>query len=309
MGAPRSIRSEPCGIQVPKVTQTALEHGLVLTIGALAIRVTSWDRAWFEQALQRYGAFARPLGDTTSLDPVLDGESQWELHYEVRGGAVSTPEDLCQARRHGLHAGPDSTWTGRDFAARWRPSTGRVEVIGPPAIYPLDLLLQALWYSSRPDSLIVHAAALQDGRRGWLFAGPSGIGKSTLVSLCAEHAMGDELVAVEARSDGFDLVALPFWRAQPGRYPLAAVCCLQHRATGVEAPHARRRLTQADALARLRGQVSWPTWDASAMVTCLEVLGRLIESMPVDELAFTPQPDVWEFLASNPGVDPEGAER
>lgn len=283
--------------------------GFLLEVGTMAAQVTSNEGSWLDSALQRYGAFARPNPQRPDEGGTGEGGRPWVVHYEVLDGAPPTPEDLCQARRHGLHAGSESTWMGQGFSACRQPSSRRVDAVGPAAIYPLDLLLQALWYVSRPSSLIMHAAALQDGHRGWLCAGPSGSGKSTLVSLCSDRAMGDELVAVEATGDGFDLVALPFWRARPGRHALAGVCSLRHRGKDAVPPHIRRRLTRSEALARLRGQVSWPTWDSGAMVKCLDVLGRLVESMPVDELAFTPQPDVWEFLTWDAAVDSERAGR
>lgn len=270
----------------------------------MTVQVTGSDGAWLDQARQRYGAFARPMSRCWFKEASAEGAAPWELHYEVQDGPSLSPDALCRGRRHGLHASPGAL-VGQDFTARRQPTTRQVEVAGPAAIYPLDLLLQALWYSSRPQSLILHAAALHDGRRAWLCPGPSGSGKSTLVSLSPDRALGDELVAVEVAEGGFDLVALPFWAATPGRYPLAAVCCLRHQSGDGKPPHTRRRLTGAEALARLRGQVSWPTWDAAAMVQCLEVLGQLVESMPVDELAFTPRPDVWECLKS----DFDGAER
>jgi hypothetical protein len=64
-------------------------------------------------------------------------------------------------------------------------------------------------------------------------------------------------------------------------------------------------LASSDALQRLRRQIAWPTWDAAAMGRCLEALAQLLETVPVDELAFSPSASVWTQLSGGEEeVDP-----
>lgn len=276
----------------------------LLTLGDLAVVVRSADRPWLSMARQRYGSFATaPEASAAVPDVVLD--------YRVRGEAVPSPDVLCRARRHGLRSTRDGehiALRGDGFTGTWLPRTGRLQLSGPRATYPLDLVAQALWYEQRPGALIVHASAFSDGRRGWLCAGPSGSGKSTLAAMFPRRALADELVGLWVHGDGasadrfssVDLVALPFWSGRPGRVPLAAVHRLRHfgsRGTTEGSDHQRRRLSPGEAFAGLRGQVSWPTWDPRAMAHCLDALGRLVEIVPVHELAFSPLPSVWPYLA------------
>lgn len=284
---------------------------LDIVLGDVTLCLHSSDRRWLEQAAQRYGAFAAPAVTSGVADGASEATATWRVDYEVCGHRTPTPDTLRRARQHGLHLrgdGPRRAVIGHDFRGLWLADERRIEVAGPRAIYPVDLLLQAVWYEVLPTSLILHAAALHDGPRAWLCAGPSGAGKSTLAQLFPNRSVADELVAVvgvdEAVGGPFELVALPFWSARPGRFSLPAVHCLEHH--GQPGSHRRRRLTPRRAVAKLRGQVAWPTWDAAAMGRCLETLARLIETLPVYALAFSPQVDVWPWVVSDAlGTDPE----
>lgn len=270
-----------------------------LSLGNVHIAIDSTDDAWLEQVTLRYGGF---------LAPLAPGSKVIHLVFHVRDGPELSPEALRDARLHGLwpHGGAEHPLAatvelrGDGFHAHWRRAQRRIEVWGPRAVYPLDLLLQALWYACHPHALIVHAAALSDGSSGWLCPGPSGCGKSTLAALLPERALADELVGVWLHGGQAEMVALPFWTARPGRVGLRAIHCLRHRQTVEttdEAPHMRRPMGTAEALQSLRGQIAWPTWDTAAMARSLETLARLLETVPVYELAFSPTPSVWSSLS------------
>ena len=273
--------------------------GFGLAVGDVPLRVHCSDALWRRQMASRYGEFmARFDASRLAVRPL-------HVDYRVEGEGAPSPQDLCRGRLAGLRSrcvgsSGDVELSGDGFVARWRRSEGRIEVRGPRAAYPLDLLLQAVWYDGHQQALIVHAAALSDGTSGWLCAGPSGSGKSTLAGLFPRRAMADELVGVSFDSGRPELVALPFWTGRPGRVPLRAVCCLRHRQS-VPSPqggaHLRRRLVSTEALQRLRHQIAWPTWDAAAMGRCLDALAQLLATVPVYELAFSPSTCVWSQLS------------
>ncbi len=170
-------------------------------------------------------------------------------------------------------------------------SRRRIDLVGPPATYPLDRLIQALWYESHEHGLMLHAAALADGDRGWIFSGPSGVGKSTLAGLFPERALCDEFVALSLDGRVPRLGALPFWHSRRGSANLVGIYLLRHG----ENDH-RRRLDPGEAFARLRREVVWPTFDTGALNRAFATLFRLIESVPVWELAFRPGREVWRVI-------------
>ena len=169
----------------------------------------------------------------------------------------------------------------------------RVELTGPLATYPLDRLIQTLWYESHRQGLMIHAAALAEGGRGWIFSGPSGVGKSTLAGLFPEHALCDEFVALTLDGASPRLGSLPFWTSRRGNAELAGIHLLRHGCRD----H-RRRLDTGEAFARLRREVVWPTFDPDALNRAFTTLCQLIESVPVWELAFRPGREVWRVIQS-----------
>lgn len=170
-------------------------------------------------------------------------------------------------------------------------SRRRIELIGPLATYPLDRLIQTLWYESHESGLMIHAAALADGDRGWIFSGPSGVGKSTLAGLFPEYALCDEFVALSLDGSVPRLGSLPFWHSRRGSAELSGIHLLRHGQRD-----RRRRLEAGEAFARLRREIVWPTFDGAVLNRAFDSLCRLIELVPVWELAFRPGREVWNVI-------------
>ena len=143
---------------------------------------------------------------------------------------------------------------------------------------------------------MIHAAALAEGDRGWVFSGPSGSGKSTLAGLFPERALCDEFVALSLDGDRPRLGALPFWTSRRGVAELAGIFLLRHGERD-----RRRRLGAGEAFARLRREVVWPTFDQSHLGRAFDTLCRLIEAVPVWELAFRPRREVWSTIDRRAG--------
>ncbi len=79
--------------------------------------------------------------------------------------------------------------------------------------------------------LALHGAGLRRGRRAWIFAGPSGAGKTTAIRLSAPaESLGDDFAVVLPHDAGWAAPALPFDNAEiaprepvRGLTPLAGV--------------------------------------------------------------------------------------
>ena len=155
-----------------------------------------------------------------------------------------------------------------------------------------------------PESggLPLHAAGIVTEGRGLVFFGPSGAGKSTLAATCATGVLSDELVAV--MGPPWRLVATGFWGTLDGAAPIAEapLVALVELAKGPE--FRLQRLARQDALRRLLGGMLVPPapalWQAS-----LEVLGRLLQDVPVYRMHWTPAQPPWPRLAEalTPGAE------
>jgi hypothetical protein len=257
---------------------------LTYRFGNSSLALTSDDATWIAYLHERYHAFADPAP-----------ENLFEVHFESttahRPAHLTSPLStyvevpVISSRDRGFTARTDTTSADVDLEAR------RATLRGPQAMYPLDNLLRHLLPALGEQGALVHGATLAKDHRGVLACGPSGAGKSTLASLAGEHALCDELSAVHDSDGGYRLTSLPFWKARPGSVDLTAVLLLRH---GRE--HRLASLSKADAMRKLSQQVLWPVEVPHAMDRALGQVSALVESVSVVELAFSPDPSVWDFI-------------
>lgn len=178
-------------------------------------------------------------------------------------------------------------------------STDRGIALANPVTYPLDQILLMLLLARR-DGLLVHAAGVSVGGRGFLFAGRSGAGKSTL----CRHLTGqdgleilsDDRMALR-RTDGAVAAYGTPWPGDQGaalnqRVPLAGLLFLRHASADEVV-----ELTRRDALARLLPVASIPWYDAESVAPALAFCEKLLARVPAYELRFAPGPRVARLVA------------
>ncbi len=250
--------------------------------GGVPVCLASASRRFRHLCRQRYGAFLTP-------EPPV-----WRAAYRVLDHRTPCPHFLHDARRQPLRSrrhGRRLELASDTFEIELDAAAGSARLAGPLATYPVDRLIQTLWYETHPRGLMIHAAALAEGRRGWIFSGPSGSGKSTLASLFPERALCDEFTALRLGDDGPRLASLPFWTSRRGAAALAGIHLLCHGESD-----RRRRLGAGEAFARLRREVVWPTFDPGHLSRAFDTLCELLETVPVWELAFRPHRAVWSEI-------------
>jgi hypothetical protein len=140
----------------------------------------------------------------------------------------------------------------------------------------------------------LHAAGVVIRRRGVVFFGPSGAGKTTLASSSPWPVLSDELVAVAGSP--FFLLATGFWgtlgdcEPVPATAPLAALVSLDKGSdTRLEC------LPREAALRRLLDVVLVPA-QTKAWAETLAILGRLLADVPVFRLLWSPADPPWKAL-------------
>lgn len=265
---------------------TAPASSAIFDFGGVPVELASTNHSFMRLAEERYADFASP------------GPATWQAVYRVTDPRQPSPRFLCDSRRQAMQSrrrGARLELSTPTFEMALDHERGIVDLAGPLATYPIDRLIQTLWYETWERSLILHAAALAEGDGGWLMSGPSGSGKSTLAALFPKHALCDEFVAVRLDGRAPRLGALPFWTSRRGGAELRGVYLLRH---GRE--DRRRRLTAGEAFARLRREVVWPTFDPAALHRAFDALFDLIARVPIWELAFRPTPEVWQVIHREP---------
>jgi hypothetical protein len=227
---------------------------------------------------------------------VFDSGGTWQL-FRTDDGSVLT------FRSDAFGADPYKT-------ARMNPAGTEIEVRlnprdfgGGRAVdaleYPLDELI-VIHLLAAGRGLEIHGCGVRDADgAGYLFAGQSGAGKTTIARLwTAERGatvLSDDRVIVRQDEDGFWLHGTP-WHgeaplASPDRARLAQVFLLRQHAD-----HELRAIPRAAAAARLFAASFPPFHDASALAFTLRFLDALTAGVPSGELGFAPAASLPGFV-------------
>jgi hypothetical protein len=150
---------------------------------------------------------------------------------------------------------------------------------------------------SQYRGIMVHASGIDDNGRGYLFAGHSGHGKSTLCSLWEGSAriLTDDRIILRRTDEGFLMYPTPW----PGSYSsvtarptiLEKIFFVSH---GEENSLVRKKLF--DANCDLLTRSFPPLWDAEGMKFTMDFISDLIERVPCFDMAFVPDKSAIDYL-------------
>ena len=172
----------------------------------------------------------------------------------------------------------------KDFALRFR-------TLITPLLAPEYLL-------SRRNGFLLHSSVVQLQDKVVLFCGPSGIGKSTQAELWRTHLGADILngdrCAVTLREDGFWGSGSPYSGTsgiyKPDEGPITAIVLLQQSSENT----IRKATTKEIAQAFYRETIT-NTWDQAFIQHSLNILDRLIQTVPVYTLHCRPDAEAAQL--------------
>lgn len=186
------------------------------------------------------------------------------------------------------------------FVADVSPQADASDVACLQSAYAVDSFLRTLLalYLPQHGGVLLHASAVRHEGRGYLFAGRSGAGKTTVARLLADRAevLSDELVAVRRTPAGWQVFGTPFWGdfARAGANlsaSLHAVYLLRHAKQ-----HHLEPLPRRDALtAILRCSLQFAE-GAQVAEWMLSVVSALAREVPTYRLHFLPDAGFWTLL-------------
>lgn len=187
-----------------------------------------------------------------------------------------------------------------DFSeGRIQPFAGRRAAPGAYALnYPYDqaILMNRLL---QRDVLILHGAGLVHESGGYVFFGPSGIGKTTISRLwqkAGAHLLNDDRVALHAAGADWHVAGTP-WHGEepyvsPRTAPLRGIVRLRQARTG----NSVRRLSLMEGLAELMACALVPFHSRNGIERALDLATRLAEAVPFMEFSFRPEPAAVEHF-------------
>lgn len=244
----------------------------------------------------RYGAL--PDLSLPNTDRIFESESLWSLYRVDRQHifVLKWPND--DGRVYRLAVFDEDLREGKVFSRVPSPRGTRAGLLPNPLEYPLSEVLM-ICLLARRRGLMFHACGVVDAGRGYLFAGNSTHGKTTMARLWKDKALvvNDDRIVVRRRDGRFWMYGTP-WHGDydcvsPQGAPLERVFTL-HPAPVNEA----RPLDGAAAVSMLLTRCFPPFWDAEGMRFTVDLCSELVRSVPCHALAFQPDAGAVDLVRS-----------
>lgn len=231
-------------------------------------------------------------------DQVFDSESHWKF-FRTDGRSVVT---LQSSRDGGM------PYSVAIFDAAFR--TGDVYMMGPAwsgvrsaydAPGALDSTLAqilTICLLSKGRGMLIHACGVEYNGRGYLFAGHSGHGKSTMASLWAEKGLvlNDDRIALRLGPHGFVMYGTPWhgdYKSGLNRSVPLHKCFVLARGERDSAV----ALTKTAACSMLMARGFLMLWDEEGMEFTMDFVTGLVSEIPTYELSFLPNEEIVDFIS------------
>lgn len=265
---------------------------LTLSIAEIVLTLECLDEAFLQELVQeRYAAF-------------VDSPRQPDIRIVLRPGhAPPTHTRLESVKVRQAEGGWRFVYD--TFVADVSPQAHSGEVACLRSAYAVDSFLRTLLalYLPQHGGVLLHASAVRHEGTGYVFAGRSGAGKTTVARLLADRAqvLSDELVAVRRTPAGWQVYGTPFWgdfaRAGANLHaPLHAVYLLRHAKQ-----HRVEPLPRRDALSAILQCSLQFAEGAQVAEWMLNVVSGLVRELPTYRLHFLPEAGFWSLVV-NPSV-------
>lgn len=324
-GRPR-VRTGPAPLlgartlQLPRVVKNALKpHGgdscttlasstLLIRIAGLTLGVSSPQDGPSIVVSGAAGAFAVNSGipdvDVNVTWGDLDSSPRGRLLFDS-GGVWKLHEERDRLSFSFSSPALGGVYRNASFDREFRRgmvALDRAKFKGRPPVYPLEYPLDELIVINRlalEDGIEVHGCGIVDTNgRGYLFAGQSGAGKSTIARLwspAGATVLSDDRVVLRKEGGGVVMHGTP-WHgdaeyAEPRSAPLAGILFLRqapaHRIVPLLPAHAGGLLFSC----------AFPVFhSAKALERTLAFIERTVSSVPVAALECAPTPDIVSFV-------------
>jgi hypothetical protein len=170
------------------------------------------------------------------------------------------------------------------------------DLLPNPIEYPLSEVLM-LCLLAQGRGMMAHACGIEDNGKGYLFAGNSTHGKTTMARLWKDRALvlNDDRIVLRQRDGRFWMYGTPWHGDYTGVSPqgilLDKIFFLRHaqknRALHVEGSTAASMLLTRSFL---------PLWHAKGMRFTLDFCAKLVDSISCFELGFVPDKKILNFV-------------
>jgi hypothetical protein len=274
---------------VPELAIQVERYSVVITIGAISVRVNTTDPDFLTLLEKRYAGFVNA--------GLVDSEAQAEFEFDVDlvPRSSSNPDvDVsvkCRAGRWFMERG--------DFRAEWDPATQSGSIRQSANPYSIDAVLRivhTLVLAKQGGFLLHSASAIRNGK-AFLFAGVSGAGKTTISRLTPPDAtlLTDEISYIRKLDEGYVAYGTPFTGelAKLGENTSAPVAELYLLAKG---ENRIEPVAVAEAGRELLANMLFFAEDQEMVDQVFQAACDFVSRVPVYRLTFMPDARVWEMI-------------
>lgn len=256
-----------------------------VVIGGTGIEVSTSDAGFEETLRTQYADFIQPASSHSI-----------RLTVDLTQPPVMDPDADIQVR----HDGDRWIMDRGDFHASYDALTRTGIVRQNANRHGLDSVIRiihSLQLAERSGFLLHAASVIREGR-AFVFAGPSGAGKTTISRFAPAdaHLLTDEISYVRKTAGLWTAFGTPFAGelARPGENRSAAVEKLFLLKHGAE--NRIRPLNAAAAARSLLRNILFFADDAVLARSLFDTVCEFVESVSVFELSFLPDARVWEWI-------------
>jgi len=166
-----------------------------------------------------------------------------------------------------------------------------------PMKYPMGPIM--LYYLVvNNNAIMMHASGVFDGKKGRMFTGFSGMGKSTMAiqwKNCGSTVVNDDRMIVRRSEDGYYMHNTPmYYMDVPKRAPLHAIHLIRHAGENTT-----RRITHAKAVSNVMAFCIQNNFDRNHIQKTLDFITELCETVGIYETGFVPDTSIVHYLQTH----------
>ena len=166
-----------------------------------------------------------------------------------------------------------------------------------PLKYPLGPIVMH-YLTVKSNSVMIHASCIFDRKKGRIFTGFSGNGKSTISKLWADAGnliINDDRIIIRKRETGYRAYNTPmYYKDIPKSTGLDAIYLISH-----SPENKMKKISGALAVSKVMAFCIQNNFEQKLIQNHLEFLSEMCNHIPVYELGFVPDESVVNFILAN----------
>jgi hypothetical protein len=264
---------------------TIADCGVVIEIGELAVRLQTTDPFYLQSLRSHY-------------EPFVTERNQAEFAFDIAltESAINGADDDVRVTRC------STLWSLErgDFRAEWDTASNLGRIWQSANLYSIDSALRIFHtvVLAAKGGFLLHSASAIRGGKAFLFAGPSGAGKTTISRLAPKEVtlLTDEISYIRKQGNQFAAFGTPF-AGELAKFgenvsaPIAALYLL------VKGPDNRiEPVSPGDAARALLSNILFFAEDAELIRALFQSVCEFVERVPAFTFTFMPDFRAWEHI-------------